>query len=450
MCVLRVALHGFQEPCSQLIERYRPPRIREIWTDRRRFDLWLQIEILACEAWSHLGRVPAEALPFIQAAGFDVERIKDVEAQVGHDVVAFLTVVGESVGQPWARYLHLGLTSSDVIDTAFAIQLRDSAAVILEELQRLRETAADLALRHRRTVMVGRTHGMHAEPITFGFKVAGWVAELDRAIARLNAAKREVATGQLSGPVGTHASVDPEVEQHVCSALGLQVDPVSTQVVSRDRHSSYMNSLAVAAGSLERIALEIRHLQRTEVAEALEPFGSEQKGSSAMPHKRNPWLTERVCGLARVVRGYAVTALENVALWHERDISHSSAERVIFPDACCLVAFMAEELTRVLAGLEVHPERMARNLGASGGIVYSQRALLALVDAGVSREQAYRIVQRAAHRALDGNQSFRANLESDPTVMTRIGDRMDSIFDPADFLRHVDLAFDRLDLGVRT
>jgi len=444
---LRVALHGFQEHCSQLIERYTPPRIREVWSDHHRFELWLQIEILACEAWSHLGRVPADALPFVRAASFDVERIKEVEAQVGHDVIAFLTVVGESVGQPWARYLHLGLTSSDVVDTAFAIQLRDSAVVILEDLQELRTTAAELALRHRHTVMVGRTHGMHAEPITFGFKVAGWVAELDRATARLDAAKREVATGQLSGPVGTHASVDPEVEEYVCGAIGLQVDPVSTQVVSRDRHSSFMNALALAAGSLERIALEIRHLQRTEVAEALEPFGSEQKGSSAMPHKRNPWLTERVCGLARVVRGYAATALENVALWHERDISHSSAERVIFPDACCLVAFMVEELTRVLAGLEVHPERMARNLEAGGGIVYSQRALLALVDAGVPREEAYRMVQGAAHGALNGNGSFRANLESDPSVMTRIGCRMDAIFDPADFLRHIDMAFDRLGLG---
>src|SRR5499427_2727704 len=252
---LRIALHGFQEHCSQLIERYTPPRIREVWSDHHRFELWLQIEVLACEAWSRLGRVPAEALPFVRAASFDVERIKEVEEQVGHDVIAFLTVVGESVGQPWARYLHLGLTSSDVIDTAFAIQLRDSAAVILEDLQRLRETAADLALRHRRTVMVGRTHGMHAEPITFGFKVAGWVAELDRAIARLNAAKREVATGKLSGPVGTHSSVDPRVEEYVCRALGLQVDPVSTQIVSRDRHSIFLTALASVAGSLERIAL---------------------------------------------------------------------------------------------------------------------------------------------------------------------------------------------------
>jgi adenylosuccinate lyase len=431
-----------------LIERYTPPRLREVWSDRRRFELWLQIEILACEAWSAIGEVPAEALPRIRAATFEVARIQEIEARVGHDVIAFLTAVGESVGQPEARYLHVGLTSSDVVDTAFALQLRESGAVVAEDVRALREVAADLALRHRRTVMVGRSHGIHAEPITFGFKVAGWVAELDRAVQRLDAAASEIATGKLSGPVGTHASLDPRVEEHVCAALGLRVDPVSTQVVSRDRHSMYMNALAVAAGSLERIALEIRHLQRTEVAEAFEPFGSEQKGSSAMPHKRNPILTERICGLARVVRGYAATALENIALWHERDISHSSAERVIFPDACCLVDFMARDLTTVLAGLEVHPERMAANLDAGGGVVYSQPALLALVDSGLSREDAYRIVQSAAHRALSGDGGFRANLEADPAVMARIGDRLDTVFDPEAFLRHVDLAFDRLGLGL--
>ena len=431
-----------------MIERYTPPRIRDVWSDRRRFELWLQIEILACEAWSDLGQIPAEALPRIRAATFDVDRIKDVETRVGHDVIAFLTVVGESVGQPEARYLHVGLTSSDVVDTAFALQLRESGRIIVEDLRHLRDTAAKLALRHRETVMVGRSHGVHAEPITFGFKVAGWVAELDRGISRLEAAIAEVATGQLSGPVGTHASVDPRVEEHVCRALGLSVDPVSTQVVSRDRHSMYMNALAGAAGSLERIALEIRHLQRTEVAEVLEPFGAEQKGSSAMPHKRNPVLTERVCGLARVVRGYATAAMENIALWHERDISHSSAERVIFPDACCLVDFMATDLTTVLAGLEVHPERMARNLDASGGVVFSQPVLLALVESGMSREDAYRIVQSAALRAVNGDGGFRDNLEADPAVMARIGDRLDAVFDPRAFLRHIDLAFDRLGLGI--
>jgi adenylosuccinate lyase len=295
--------------------------------------------------------------------------------------------------------------------------------------------------------MVGRSHGIHAEPITFGFKVAGWVAELDRAVARLEAARTEIAVGQLSGPVGTHASVDPRVEEQVCAALDLGVDPVSTQVVSRDRHSSFMNALAVVAGSLERVALEIRHLQRSEVAEALEPFGAEQKGSSAMPHKRNPVLTERVCGLARVVRGYASTALENMALWHERDISHSSAERVVFPDACCLVDFMALEMDKVLSGLEVHPERMARNLDAGGGLVYSHRVLLALVESGMAREDAYRSVQSAALRALDGDGGFRANLEADPAVAASIGGLLDRIFDPADYLRHTEVAFERLGLG---
>src|SRR5499427_7661689 len=399
--------HRFQEFRSHLIERYTPTRIREIWSDQRRFELWLQIEILAAEAWGSLGHIPADALPKIRAASFVTERIKAEEARVGHDV-------------------------------------------ILQDLRQLRATAAELALRHRRTVMVGRTHGIHAEPITFGFQVAGWVAELDRAGARLEAAIAEVATGKLSGPVGTHSSVDPRVEEYVCRALGLQVDPVSTQIVSRDRHSIFMNALASVAGSLERIALEVRHLQRTEVDEALEPFGSEQKGSSAMPHKRNPVLTERICGLARVVRGYATAALEDIALWHERDISNSSAERVIFPDACCLVDFMALEVRRILAGLEVRPERMARNLDASGGIVFSQPALLALVESGLSREEAYRIVQSAAHRALAADGGFRANLEAEPAVMARIGDRMDSIFDPRAFLRHVDLAFDRLGLGVNT
>jgi adenylosuccinate lyase len=431
-----------------LIPRYAPARMQEIWSDRHRFDLWLRIEVLACEAWSSLGRVPAEALPRIRAATVDPARIAEIEARVGHDVVAFLTAAGESIGQPEARYLHLGLTSSDVVDTAFALQLRESAEVILEDLRRLRASAAALALRHRDTIMVGRTHGIHAEPITFGFKVAGWVAELDRALSRLERAADEVATGKLSGPVGTHSSVDPRVEEHVCSALGLSVDPVSTQVVGRDRHAAFMAALATAAASMERIALEVRHLQRSEVGEALEPFGAEQKGSSAMPHKRNPVLAERICGLARVVRGHALAAQENVALWHERDISHSSTERVIFPDACCLVDFMAIELERVLSGLEVRPERMRQNLEMGGGIVYSQAVLLALVESGLSREQAYRIVQSAAHRALRGDGGFRANLEADPEVTARIGGRLEEIFDPAGFLRHVDLAFDRLGLTV--
>jgi len=429
-----------------LIERYSPPQLREVWSERHRFQLWLDVELLACEGWAALGRIPKDALPGLRKARFDPDRIKEVEARVGHDVIAFLTVVGESVGQPEARYLHVGLTSSDVIDTAFALQLRESADLILADLQKLRQAAAELALRHRRTPMAGRTHGVHAEPITFGFKVAGWVAELDRARDRLGAAREEVSAGKLSGAVGTYGTVDPRVEEHVCRQLGLRTDPAATQVLSRDRHASFMAALAVAAASLERIALEIRHLQRTEVGEALEPFGEEQKGSSAMPHKRNPVLCERVCGLARVVRGYAGTALENVALWHERDISHSSAERVIFPDACCLLGYMAQTMTVVVAGLEVHPERMARNLELGGGVVYSQRVLLALVEAGLAREDAYRLVQAAAMKALADEGSFRQLLQGDPDVARRLEGRWDQLFDPQAGLEHVDLVFERLGL----
>jgi adenylosuccinate lyase len=422
--------------------------MREIWSDQNRFQLWLDIEILACEGWSSLGRVPAAALPKIRTATFDIERIGEVESRVGHDVIAFLTVVGESIGQPEAGYLHLGMTSSDVIDTAFALQIVQSAELIGEDLDKLRAAAAELAVRHRNTLMVGRTHGVHAEPITFGFKVAGWVAELDRARARLRLAAGEVAVGKLSGTVGSHATLHPTVEEYVCSRLGLAVDPASTQVVSRDRHAALLGALAVAAASLERIALEIRHLQRTEVAEVFEPFGAEQKGSSAMPHKRNPVLCERVCGLARVVRGYAQTAMENVALWHERDISHSSAERVIFPDGCCLVDYMAIQMTAVLRGLEVDAERMARNLDQSGGVVYSQRVLLALVESGMERDHAYRIVQSAAHQALRGEGGFRQNLLAEAEVRERIGERFDQLFDPAPYLEHMDLTFQRLGLPV--
>lgn len=427
-----------------MIERYFPADLRATWSDTRRFELWLQIEILACEAWAELGRIPADALPSIRRATFDVERIREVEDRVGHDVIAFLTVVGESIG-PESRYVHLGLTSSDILDTAFAIQLMESADIILRDLAAVRAAAAHLALEHRRTLMVGRSHGIHAEPITFGFKVAGWVAELDRTLGRLRTAREEIATGKLSGAVGTHATLDPRVEEKVLAGLGLATDAASTQVVSRDRHASFMLTLALAAASMERIALEIRHLQRTEVGEAFEPFGAEQKGSSAMPHKRNPVLCERICGLARLVRGYAVTALENVALWHERDISHSSAERVAFPDATALVAFMARDLATVLTGLQVDAGRMLRNLDAGGGVVFSQRVLLALVESGMSREEAYRLVQGAALRAMSGDGGFRSNLEAHDSIRDRLGD-LDRLFDPSHYLVNLDVTFERTGL----
>ena len=433
-----------------MIERYSPPAIRAVWADQHRFELFLRIEVLAAEAWARLGRIPESALPKIRSASFDAAKIADVEARVGHDVIAFLTVVNESIGQPEARYVHLGMTSQDLNDTAMAVQLAESSGIIAKDLARVREAAAELAVRHRKTLMAGRTHGIVAEPTTFGFKVAGWVAELDRALARLRWATDEVAVGRVSGAVGTHATVDPRVEEHVCAELGLTPDPISTQVVARDRHASFMSALALAAGALERIAIEIRHLQRSEVGEAFEPFGKEQKGSSAMPHKRNPVIAERVCGLARVVRGHLVTALENTGLWHERDISHSSAERIIFPDACAAVDYMALEMAKVLAGLEVRPERMLRNLQFGGGVVFSQRVLLALVDSGMSREDAYLVVQKAAMQALDEDgPGFRERLEKDPEVIKRIGGRLDEVFDPWAGLEHTDLAFERLGLGVK-
>ena len=431
-----------------MIERYSPPAIRAVWADQHRFELFLRIEILASEAWARLGRIPESALPKIRKATFDAARIGEVEARVGHDVIAFLTVVNESIGQPEARYVHLGMTSQDLNDTAMAVQLVESSRRIAGDLRRVREAAAELAVRHRKTLMAGRTHGVVAEPTTFGFKVAGWVAELDRALTRLEWATEEVAVGHVSGAVGTHATVDPRVEEYVCAELGLRPDAISTQVVARDRHASFMSALALAAGALERIATEIRHLQRSEVGEAFEPFGKEQKGSSAMPHKRNPVMTERVCGLARVVRGHLVTALENTALWHERDISHSSAERIIFPDACAVVDYMALEMTKVLAGLEVRPQRMLRNLHYGGGVVFSQRVLLALVESGMSRDDAYLVVQKAAMQALDEEGAgFRALLEKNPEVMQRIGGRLDEVFDPWAGLEHTELAYDRIGLG---
>jgi adenylosuccinate lyase len=423
--------------------------MRAVWSDQHKYELWLRIEILACEAWAEIGRIPEAALPKIRNGSFEAARIAELEARVGHDVIAFLTVLNESIGQPEARYVHLGMTSQDLNDTTMAIQVVESAQLIGHELAKLREAAAELAIRHRKTLMAGRTHGIVAEPITFGFKVAGWVAELDRSIERLQRAADESAVGRVSGAVGTHATVDPRVEEHVCRELGLKVDVVSTQVVARDRHSNFMSALAIVAGTLERIATEIRHLQRSEISEAFEPFGKEQKGSSAMPHKRNPVLTERVCGLARVVRGNLVTALENTALWHERDISHSSAERVIFPDACAAVDYMTIEMNKVLRGLEVRPDRMLANLQFGGGVVFSQRVLIALIESGMSREDAYLVVQKSAMEAMEGpGPGFRALLEKDEEVSKRIGSRMDHVFDPWVGLEHTDLAYERLGLGV--
>src|SRR3989449_7395347 len=423
--------------------------MRAVWSDQHKYELWLRIEVLVCEAWASLGRIPESALPKIRKGTFDATKIGEVESRVGHDVVAFLTVLNESTGQPEARYVHVGMTSQDLNDTAMALQMVESARLIAADLTAAREASAELAIRHRKTLMAGRTHGIVAEPTTFGFKVAGWVAELDRSIGRLRRAADDAAVGRVSGAGGTHATIDPRAEGHGGPELGLKVGGVSTPVVSRDRHAGFMSALAIAAGTLERIATEIRHLQRTEVGEAFEPFGKEQQGSSAMPHKRNPVLTERICGLARVVRGNLLTALENTSLWHERDISHSSSERVVFPDACAAVDYMAIEMSKVLGGLEVRPERMLANLQFAGGVVFSQRVLLALVESGMSREDAYLVVQKPAWQALENSgHGFRALLEKNEDVTKRIGPRLDEVFDPWAGLEHTDLAYQRLGLGV--
>jgi adenylosuccinate lyase len=419
-----------------------------LWSEEARYATWLRVELAVCDAWARRGRIPAEALARIRArARVDLPRIQALMARVKHEMIAFLTSLEEQLGAD-SRYVHLGLTSNDVSDTALALQLRDAAEVLRQGQARLRAVLESLARRHRDTLMVGRTHGVHAEPLSFGLKAAVWYAEAGRNLQRLERARAAVSVGKLSGAVGTAAHVDPDMEAEVCRALGLEPEPVATQVVQRDRHAEFCTTLAVMAASLEKIALEIRGLQRTEVLEAQEPFAEGQKGSSAMPHKRNPELSERICGLARVVRAHAVAALENVALWHERDISHSSVERVILPDATTLVDYLLDLTAFVLEGLEVDPTRMRENLERSYGLVYSQRVLLALAEAGLPRQAAYDLVQRHAMRAWRERRPFLELLEADPEVVGRLGpERLKACFDPAWYLRHVDALFRRVGLA---
>jgi adenylosuccinate lyase len=400
-----------------MIDRYALPELRELFGERHRLDLWLRIELLAVEAWKDAGVVPAADWERIRAAAgsVDAERAREIERESQHDVIAFLRSVTERLG-PEGRWLHYGLTSSDVLDTATATILRDATAVVEREVGRLVAITRRLAIEHRHTPMVGRSHGIHAEPITFGFKVAGWHAELMRDAARLARARDQVAVGSISGAVGTHANVTDAVERHVLDRLGLAADPAPTQVVSRDRHAELLTSLAVLGGTLERIAVEIRHLQRTEVGEAFEPFGAGQQGSSAMPHKRNPILAERVSGMARLLRADALVGLENMALWHERDISHSSAERFVFERAIGVAASAARTLGDILEGLEIDADRMRANLDQLGGMVYSEALLLAMVAKGADRQAAYRLVQSAAKRAWAGDATFADALREDPAV----------------------------------
>jgi len=400
-----------------VIDRYALAELRELFGEQRKLDLWLRIELLAVEALRDEGVVPDADWQRIRAAAakVDVERAREIERESQHDVIAFLRSVTERLG-PEGRWLHYGLTSSDVLDTATAVILRDATAVVEAELARLVEVARRLAIQHRRTPMVGRSHGIHAEPITFGFKVAGWYAELRRDAERLAGARQGIAVGSISGAVGTHANVSAAVEAHVLAGLGLEADPAPTQVVSRDRHAELLSTLAILGGTLERVAVEIRHLQRTEVGEAFEPFGSGQQGSSAMPHKRNPVLAERVTGMARLLRADALVGLENMALWHERDISHSSAERFVFERAIGVAAYATRTLADILDGLEVDAGRMRANLDQLGGMVYSEALLLAMVAKGADRQAAYRLVQGAAKRAWSGQSGFREALLEDPAA----------------------------------
>ncbi len=430
-----------------MIPRYTRPEMAAIWEPTSRYDAWLRVELLVCEAWAELGKVPREALAVIRKrAGYDLRRIQEIELEVRHDVVAFVSALAERVG-PEARYLHLGLTSYDVVDTALAIQLQQAATILIEDLEALRLALAALARRHKQTVMIGRTHGVHAEPVTFGLKLALWYAEAGRDLDRLKRAKEIVACGKLSGAVGTFAHLHPFVEEYVCSRLGLTPAPISSQILSRDRHAEFLLTLALIGTSLDKFATEIRHLQRTEVLEAEEPFVEGQKGSSAMPHKRNPVSCEQVSGLARLLRSYAQAGLENVPLWHERDISHSSVERVVLPDATILLDYLLVRFREILEGLQVYPDRMRQNLELTGGLVFSEAVLLALVDKGLSREEAYGIVQRHAMKAWRSREPFKPPLMADPEIRRHLSPaEIENCFDLGYHLRHIDEIFARVGL----
>ena len=418
----------------------------KIWSEQAKYQTWLDVEIAACEANCKLGRIPISAMETIRSkASFTPERILEIEAEVRHDVIAFLTNVNEYVGDA-GRYIHVGMTSSDVLDTGLALQLKSSVKLLRKELLLLEEAIRDLARQHKSTVMIGRSHAIHGEPITFGFKLAGWLAETLRNKDRLNSLEKDIAVGQISGAMGTYANTNPEIERITCELLELEVDTASTQVISRDRHANYVQILALIGSSLDRFSTEIRNLQRTDVLEVEENFAKGQKGSSAMPHKRNPIRSERVSGLSRVLRSYVIAALENVALWHERDISHSSNERLMLPDTSITLHFMITEMTAIIKGLGVYPNNMLNNLNIYGGVVFSQRVLLALVENGMSREDSYRLVQKHAHAAWnqpEGN--FQKNLENDPEVMNSLSlDQLSECFSTELHQSNLKVIWDRL------
>jgi adenylosuccinate lyase len=429
-----------------MIERYSRAHMKQIWDEKSKFDKWLKVEIAACEAWTELGEIPQDAMIKIRNARCDITRLAEILDITHHDMTAFLGSVAESLGEE-SRFIHLGLTSSDIMDTALGLQLKESSEIIEHGLAELIAVLEHKAVKYKYTLMIGRTHGVHAEPITFGLKIARWVEEMKRNAQRLLAAKEAISIGKISGAVGTYATVPPDIERIACSKLGLSPDSISSQIIQRDRHAQFMSTLAILGGSLENIATEIRSLQRTEILELEEPFQKGQTGSSAMPHKRNPELCERICGIARLLRGYAITSLENIALWHERDISHSSTERVILPDACLLIDYALSLLIPVMKNLNVYPENMRRNLELTRGLVFSQKVLLGLIDTGLSREEAYKIVQVNAMKVWQDGEDFLTLLKNDNQVNERLdASKIESLFDYNVYIKYVDTVFQRLGL----
>jgi adenylosuccinate lyase len=428
-----------------MIERYSLPEMKRVWSDKNKFDKWRQVEIAVCEAWAEIGRIPMEAIPKIKRARLDLNRMDEILKVTRHDMTAFLKAVAETLGEE-SRFIHLGLTSSDVIDTALGLQLVEAISILEKGLSDLSSVIREQAIRYKNTIMIGRTHGVHAEPTTFGLKLALWYEEMKRHQARLAEAKKNVAVGKISGAVGTHATVPLQVEEAACARLGLDVDRLSSQIIQRDRHAQFVTTMALIASSLEKFATDIRGLQRTEILEVEEPFEEGQTGSSAMPHKRNPELCERVCGLARLIRGYALTSMENIALWHERDISHSSTERIILPDSCFALDYSLSIFTYVIKGLQVYPENMRRNLEITRGLIFSQRVLIALIERGMSRQDAYRIVQRNAMKAWKEGADFLTLLQADPEVTLSKGE-LAALFDYSYYLRNIDAIFQRLGLS---
>ena len=430
-----------------MIDRYARPGMKRVWSDENKYGKWLQVELAVCEAWAEEGVIPWTDMEKLRSARYDHRRMEEIFQDTRHDVTAFLRSVTEGLGEE-GRWFHLGLTSSDVLDTALSLQLVEAAELLTEGMKELREVLKTKALAYRDTPMVGRTHGVHAEPITFGLKLALWWEEMGRQEDRLHQALLSVRVGKISGAVGTHATVLPQVEERVCKRMGLEVASISSQILQRDRHAHFVITLALIAASLEKFSTEIRSLQRTEIREVEEPFGKGQTGSSAMPHKRNPELSERVCGLARLVRGHSITALENVALWHERDISHSSAERIILPDCCLALDYMLGLFTEVMQGLKVHPRRMLHNMESTQGLLFSQRVLLALVEKGISRETAYELVQKNALRSWDEAIDFGELLESDAEVTSYLSrDELRGLFDYDHYLRYTQDTFQRAGLA---